>query len=305
MFCKMSKSVRFYRRWTMLPSVFLYPFFLSLNAPVVASSSFFMLEKGDQNGINTGISKMHFRCDRDQSCAYIKFNKVSQEFQLLTENYVISEADEDTETVWRKVLQIYPSCKEALPGDLNNGVYWIQHKNMQEPIKVKCNREIGNVLAVFDHDSESRIVAKGFEIPGSYRHRITYTNRLQDLTSFVDSSRQCHQFTRIDCFSMSLYFSSSSTPYRGYLVDRSGNGMEYFGGGPTKGRGCSCGITGTCAKSSDLCNCYANDAVWRFDEGFVTDNKRLPITEVRLGDTGHASEEGAHTIGKLICEEWP
>eukprot|EP00795_Rhopilema_esculentum_P006998 gene6998-biopygen8424 len=266
----------------MLPSVFLYPLFLSLNAPVVASSSFFMLEKGDQNAINVGISKMHFRCDREQSCAYIKFNQVTQEFQLLTENYVISEADEDTETVWRK---------EALPGDLNNGVYWIQHKNMQEPIKVKCNRETGNVLAVFDHDSESRIVVRGFEDPGSYRHRITYTNRLQDLTSFVDSSRQCRQFTRIDCISMGLYFPSSSTPYYGYLVDRSGNGMKYFGGGPTNGR--------------DLCNCYANDAVWRFDEGFVTDNKRLPITEVRLGDTGDASEEGAHTIGKLICEEWP
>ena len=67
------------------------------------------------------------------------------------------------------VLQTYASCKEALPGDLNNGEYWIQHKNMQEPIKVNCKREAENVLAVFDHDSEKRTVVKGFEKPGSYR----------------------------------------------------------------------------------------------------------------------------------------
>ena len=86
----------------MLFCVFLQALFLSLKAPVVVSSSYFMLEKGQQKGINAGISKVHFRCDRDQSCAYIKFNKVTQDFQLLTEDYVISEANEETETVWRK-----------------------------------------------------------------------------------------------------------------------------------------------------------------------------------------------------------
>ena len=49
------------------------------------------------------------------------------------------------------------------------------------------------------------------------------------------------------------------------------------------------------------CNCNANDAVWRFDEGYVTDKSRLPITEVIFGDTGGADEEGKHAIGRLEC----
>ena len=44
-----------------------------------------------------------------------------------------------------------------------------------------------------------------------------------------------------------------------------------------------------------------NDDVWRFDEGYVTEKSRLPITEVRFGDTGSANEEAKHTIGRLEC----
>ena len=67
--------------------------------------------------------------------------------------------------------------------------------------------------------------------------------------------------------------------------------------------GCKCGIDKSCAYSGWLCNCYANDNVWRYDEGYVTDKQRLPLTEVRLGDTGGWAEYGKHTIGPMICTE--
>ena len=67
------------------------------------------------------------------------------------------------------------------------------------------------------------------------RHKIKYTQELQDIIAFIESSANCRQFTRIDCHNMGLYFDSEG--YFGYLVDRYGNRMNYIGGGPSNGRG--------------------------------------------------------------------
>ena len=67
--------------------------------------------------------------------------------------------------------------------------------------------------------------------------------------------------------------------------------------------GCKCGIDNSCATSGHLCNCDTNDYTWRFDEGYITDKQRLPLTEVRLGDTGAAVEYGKFIIGQLECTE--
>ena len=56
--------------------------------------------------------------------------------------------------------------------------------------------------------------------------------------------------------------------------------------------------------SYQRCNCDKNDYVWRYDEGYITDKQRLPLTEVRLGDTGHANEFGKFTVGPLECTEY-
>ena len=65
--------------------------------------------------------------------------------------------------------------------------------------------------------------------------------------------------------------------------------------------GCRCGIDGNCAEVDKKCNCDVNDNTWRFDEGYVTEKSRLPITELRFGDTGSAHEEGKHTLRRLEC----
>lgn len=67
--------------------------------------------------------------------------------------------------------------------------------------------------------------------------------------------------------------------------------------------GCKCGITNSCAYSGELCNCEANDSTWRFDEGYITDKQRLPLREVRLGDTGLDFEHGKLTLGPIECTE--
>ena len=51
-----------------------------------------------------------------------------------------------------------------------------------------------------------------------------------------------------------------------------------------------------------ICNCDANDRVWRYDGGFVAEKHRLPLREVRVGDTGTKNEIMRYTIGPLECQ---
>jgi len=80
--------------------------------------------------------------------------------------------------------------------------------------------------------------------------------------------------------------------------------MRYIGGGPTNGRGCECGKKNHCANNVTFCNCDNNDGVWRYDSGYVTEKARLPLTEVRIGDTGNPGygEKMQYTIGPMQCQ---
>ena len=52
--------------------------------------------------------------------------------------------------------------------------------------------------------------------------------------------------------------------------------------------------------SSNGCNCDKNDFNWREDSGLLTDKSKLPVIQMRFGDTG-VNETGYHTLGKLEC----
>ena len=57
----------------------------------------------------------------------------------------------------------------------------------------------------------------------------------------------------------------------------------------------------TCADSRFGCNCDANDDVWGEDSGLLTDKTKLPLIQLRFGDTGGSGERGYHKLGKLKC----
>ena len=44
-----------------------------------------------------------------------------------------------------------------------------------------------------------------------------------------------------------------------------------------------------------------NDNVWREDSGLLIDKTKLPVKQLRFGDTGHTGEQGYHTLGKIKC----
>ena len=50
-----------------------------------------------------------------------------------------------------------------------------------------------------------------------------------------------------------------------------------------------------------VCQCQKNDLAWRFDEGVITDDDRLPVKSLYLSDTDAANEMGYFTLGPLIC----
>ena len=69
-------------------------------------------------------------------------------------------------------------------------------------------------------------------------------------------------------------------------LNRTGGLADYFGGAAPGSSSCACGMTRTCANPELLCNCDANDNVWRHDEGDLTFKQDLPVTAFVAGDTG-------------------
>ena len=88
-----------------------------------------------------------------------------------------------------------------------------------------------------------------------------------------------------------------------WWVSRDSANMTYWGGAEPGSGKCACGMNSSCAKN-EVCNCDANDEMWREDSGLLTDKTRLPVKELRFGDTGDTrsyNEFGYHTLGKFKC----
>ena len=171
----------------------------------------------------------------------------------------------------------------------------------QAPFTVFCDMtdKSGVGVTVIGHDSESRTHVNGYTSKGSYSRDIHYTGAsLSQLAGLTRVSSHCEQFIKYECYYSVLLFSYYGSPY-GWWVSRDSTKMTYWGGASISGK-CACGMTNSCADSRFGCNCDKNDNVWREDSGLLTDKTKLPVKQLRFGDTSHG-EEGYHTLGKLRC----
>ena len=209
-------------------------------------------------------------------------------------------------TVWKSIQTSvtvyvkYPETCATVKANISDvsGDYVIDPDGVlgEDPFPVYCNMtDKGGVgVTVFSHDSEERIHVIGYDAPGSYSRDIQYRDSsLSQITALIEVSSSCRQFIRYECKGAVLSLGSVS-----WWVSRDGQRMRYWGGAA---QGCACGITNSCARSHDSCNCDKNDFVWREDSGFLTIKSDLPVTQLRFGDAGEANEEGYHTLGKLEC----
>ena len=170
----------------------------------------------------------------------------------------------------------------------------------QAPFTVFCDMtdKSGVGVTVISHDSESRTHVSGYTEAGSYSRDIHYTGAsLSQLASLTRISSNCEQFIKYECYNSVLLYHSS--PY-GWWVSRDSTKMKYWGGASINGK-CACGMTNSCIISSYGCNCDKYDNAWREDSGLLTDKTKLPVKQLRFGDTGGGGHRGYHTLGKLKC----
>ena len=166
------------------------------------------------------------------------------------------------------------------------------------PFTVHCDMsdKKGVGVTVISHNSESRTFVRGYDTRGSYSRDIRYTGAsLSQLASLTRVSSHCEQFIKYECYHSMLLREGYA-----WWVSRDSTKMTYWGGASVSGN-CACGMTNSCASSRYGCNCDENDYVWREDSGLLTDKTRLPVKQLRFGDTGDSSEKGYHTLGKLKC----
>ena len=166
------------------------------------------------------------------------------------------------------------------------------------PFTVFCDMtdKSGVGVTVISHDSESRTHVYGCDPSGCYSRDIHYTGAsLSQLASLTRVSSRCEQFIKYECYD------SIRSGYS-WWVSRDSAKMTYWGGASPGSGKCACGMTNSCVRSSDGCNCDKNDDVWREDSGLLTDRTKLPVKQLRFGDTGDIiGEEGYHSLGKLKC----
>ena len=170
----------------------------------------------------------------------------------------------------------------------------------QAPFTVYCDMSDKNGVGVtvISHNSESRTYVyngQNWGGQGTYSRDIRYTGAsLSQLASLTRVSSHCEQFIKYECHDSRLFRDGM-----GWWVSRDSTKMTYWGGASVSGK-CACGMTNSCAHSSYGCNCDKNDFVWREDSGLLTDKTRLPVKQLRFGDTGGGAK-GYHTLGKLKC----
>ena len=168
------------------------------------------------------------------------------------------------------------------------------------PFTVFCDMadKSGVGVTVISHDSESRTHVDGCENLGCYSRNIHYTGAsLSQLASLTRVSSLCEQFIKYECYDSVIFRMGGMA----WWVSRDSAKMTYWGGASPGSGKCACGMTNSCAVSSYGCNCDKNDNVWREDSGFLTDKTKLPVKQLRFGDTGDRGEQGYHTLGKLKC----
>ena len=168
-----------------------------------------------------------------------------------------------------------------------------------EPFSVYCDmtNKNGVGVTVISHDSESRTTVDGYEDKGSYSRDINYTRAsLFQLARLTSVSSYCEQFIKYECHHSGFWFGD---PY-GWWVSRDSTKMTYWGGASPGSGKCACGMNNSCA-AIGRCNCDPNDNVWREDSGLLTDKTKLPVKQLRFGDTGESKERGYHNLGKFKC----
>jgi contactin associated protein-like 2 len=185
-----------------------------------------------------------------------------------------------------------------------------------DPFPVNCVFQ-GYTVAVMElgHDTMDEMLVDGYPGPGSYVRPVVYdAPTKEELDAIIARSSTCEQYIRYTCYQSKLLSDASSTdlntPSWGWWVGRTSMIERYWGGSSPDSGKCACGLksecksSGTGSVSTNPCNCDAGLAsIDVFDDGYLIDKDRLPVTVLRFGDTGLIGDDkwGKHLLGPLRC----
>ena len=197
---------------------------------------------------------------------------------------------------------VHGSCDAALKanGDTVKS-YFIQPSLQHSPVSVKCQKFNSVAYAVFNHNNEAETRVTGQpDAAGGYKFQFVYPTPMETIVFVINQSSSCAQLTKATCLGVVFVGLGAS-----WLNGRDGSKLRFWGGGPSNGTGCACGITNTCRDTTRKCNCDFNNnygSEWTTDSGDVTAKDVLPLTGIAIGDTGTANVEVVkYTVGPLRC----
>ncbi|XP_072014467.1 uncharacterized protein [Amphiura filiformis] len=195
------------------------------------------------------------------------------------------------------------SCEELrLAGYTLNGEYLIDPDYSGTglmPFPVYCDMTTGTTI--ISHDQQGPLLSKGFNDKGEHHIIVHYNGAsLQQAIGLVDASQNCEQSISAQCHDSHIFSGHRTRNVYTWWISRNGTKMTNWGT-PTGVEGCPCSLTGSCEDRRDLCNCDANDDVWRTDGGILNDKDTLPVSQLRVGDTGGSDEVALYSLGELKC----
>ena len=204
-------------------------------------------------------------------------------------------------------MSLAKSCShlKKLDPTAENGTYVIDPDGDGgvPPFNVTCDMtdKNGVGVTVVSHDSEERMLVDRCDGKGCYSHHIQYLgSNLSQLAKLTRVSERCEQFIKYECFHSRMFKGNHA-----WWVSRDSAQMTHWGEAEPGSGKCACGMTKSCANANRVCNCDANDKMWREDSGLLTEKTSLPVKELRFGDVGltqnNVDELGYHTLGKFKC----
>lgn len=189
-------------------------------------------------------------------------------------------------------------------------MYSVDPLNDNNLVNVVCEKSrrldgTQTVYTVIGHsalnEADKEILVSGHEDPGSFSLKPVYDANKKQLKAMTAASRSCEQFIAYRCQGSVLMQRSTETGTTyGWWETIDGDRVESWGGAPFNSSMCACGVRRRCVNPQRPCNCDANKK--SSDEGFIMDKQYLPVSDVRLGDTGGKKEKGFLELGPLRCE---
>ncbi|RWS29721.1 relaxin receptor-like protein [Leptotrombidium deliense] len=161
-------------------------------------------------------------------------------------------------------------------------------------------KDPNTVRTIIHHDAENPKSVRGVEGPGFYSKNISYNGVLEaQLEALIDASYSCQQYIKWDCKGATFNFWLTAN---NWWVGRHWKPQYYWGGAETDSRTCGCFPYCHPTSKNSTCNCDANSKLLNLeDSGLLLDSTRLPVLQLRFGDTGESNEVGQYYLGPLSC----